>query len=565
MRVAILGWARLSKQAHEGSGYNLSASELASGLVMSGHEVFYLRSGLDYSPLPGPRTRLFETWRGIECHDFLNSRNVSPASSNFRNMELEISSPGDNSVVLRWLDAVGAQIVHVHSLEGFALDLIAAIRGSGRPVVVTTHNYWFGCPQVDLVRDSRHLCRDYESGTACEGCIEAPKPESVRRKRAIEQTAQRLFGSALAGAGKLLFKHYKKKLKQIGKRPDGPFTGHDIKPDPEMAVGFDVKADPSHDGEIHLGFALDVDEQPIEVEALGADENERFLGDDCHLKVLNNNLYGRRRRAGIAALNASSLVTPPSRFVLSVMESMGLDPARGRVVRLGQPHFDQINRRVRRSVYYDRRPWDASDPDRPLRIAFFGVTRQHKGLEIFVRSIELLDKDVRRRCHFTVRAFGWDWPFRKRLSRFPEVSFLGPYQSLHLLGAPGEYDVGVLPHIWFENSPLVLLERLHAGKFVLCSRLGGPVEWVREPDGGSLGNGLMFPGADPAALAAQIGRLASGEVTVPSAREVHAVTPLRSYPDHVLEVQAMYRELLDGPPEPTLVKTAGALAERAPA
>src|SRR6185295_17593838 len=93
LRIAILGWARLSLQAREGSGYNLSASELAAGLAMSGHRVSYLRSGMDYSFTGRPHVRPFEVWRGVECSDFYNSRNLSPASSNFRNMPGEIASP----------------------------------------------------------------------------------------------------------------------------------------------------------------------------------------------------------------------------------------------------------------------------------------------------------------------------------------------------------------------------------------------------------------------------------------------------------------------------------------
>jgi len=112
----------------------------------------------------------------------------------------------------------------------------------------------------------------------------------------------------------------------------------------------------------------------------------------------------------------------------------------------------------------------------------------------------------------------------------------------------GEYDVGLLPPIWLENSPLVLLEHLHAGKFVITSRLGGPPEWVREPGedaGHPLGNGLLFPGGDADALATQIVRIASGEVELPSPAEVHGATPhLQSYPGHVAEVESIYRELL---------------------
>jgi glycosyltransferase involved in cell wall biosynthesis len=110
---------------------------------------------------------------------------------------------------------------------------------------------------------------------------------------------------------------------------------------------------------------------------------------------------------------------------------------------------------------------------------------------------------------------------------------------LQLLASVGEYDVGILPHVWFENSPLVLLEHLHAGKFVIASRLGGPPEWIDEPR-----NGMRFPAGCPEALAACIERLVKGEVAIPSPREVHEASTLRSYPDHVREVSGVYEEVL---------------------
>jgi hypothetical protein len=130
LSIAVLGWARLSRQAGEGSGYNLSASELAAGLARSGHRVSYLASGRRYSLIPGMRVSRTETWRGIACFDLVNAPNLSPAIENFRNTRRELSSPRQSRAVLRWLDSVAAQVVHIHSLEGFGLDLIAAVRQS---------------------------------------------------------------------------------------------------------------------------------------------------------------------------------------------------------------------------------------------------------------------------------------------------------------------------------------------------------------------------------------------------------------------------------------------------
>lgn len=162
-----------------------------------------------------------------------------------------------------------------------------------------------------------------------------------------------------------------------------------------------------------------------------------------------------------------------------------------------------------------------------------------------MRAIPLLTPEVRQKCQFIIRAAGWDFGFRKRMAEFPEVSVWGGYDLFQLIASVGEYDVGILPHIWLENSPLVLLENYHAGKMVICSRLGGPVDWVRDPkDHPTEYNGLLFPGGDEVALARAITRLVTGEVEIPSAREIHERTTLRSYPAHVREFEAIYREVM---------------------
>lgn len=544
MRIAVLGWARLSLQAAEGSGYNLSASELAAGLALSGHRVFYLGSGRRYNIVPWMYIGRTESWRGIQCFDVVNSPNLSPGLNNFRNMRREVHSPRQAKLVLRWLDRVAAQVVHIHSLEGFGLDLIGAIRKTGRPVVVTPHNYWFVCPQVDLHRTETHICIDYDGGRRCIGCVpKAPAPWLGRIARRGEQTLGAIVGKPSVKA----IRHVSRAVRRrLGIKLDGPdLNGHESpKIDPEVARGFDAGPRATHSGMVDHGLPLRDEEKIPEIGPSPIDQNERFLQADHHLRVINE--YGQRRVRGIESLNQASLVTPPSKFVLETLFRMGLDRGLGRSVRLGQPHFDLINRITRRSPYYDARPWDASTATRPLRLAFLGTTRNSKGLDVLARAIPLLPRDVRQRCHFIIRASGHDWPFRKRLSVYPEVSFHGAFDLLQLIGCVGEFEVGILPHVWFENSPLVMLEYLHAGRFVIASRLGGPPEWIVEPREETPGNGLLFGAGHPDQLAACIARVVTGEVVLPSPREIHAATALRSYPDHVLEFEGIYRELLGG-------------------
>jgi glycosyltransferase involved in cell wall biosynthesis len=540
MRVALLGWARLAFQATQGSGYNLSASELGAGLAMSGHHVLYLASGRRYGLRLWPHIDFTERWRGIDCYDLYNSPNLSPASYNFRNMGRERSCPAQNTLVLRWLEEHRVQVVHIHSLEGFALDLIPAIRASGRPVVITPHNYWFVCPQVDLMHHEVRICDDYDGGRRCETCLRSKAAWKTFAKRRLGQSFERLVGLEAAGIIRKGVGEIPVRFRELlGKAPTDLPNARGA--DPLAARGFDTSASPA-DGTICHNLGPDRrDESRRPLGAAHADENERFLAAPHHLTVLNN--YGQRRLAGIEALNHASLVIPPSDFVRRVYVRMGLRDEQSRVVRLGQPHFDQINRRTRSSPFYAVRPWDPETARRPLRVAFLGAMRPSKGIDIFASAIELLPHHVRRRCQFLFRALGFDWPLRRRLAKFPEVSFAGGYDLLQLIGAAGDYDVGILPHVWFENSPLVLLEHLHAGKFVICSRLGGPVEWVSPPH-----NGLLVAGGHADQLAGAIVELAEGRTSIPSPRDIHESTPiLQSYPGHVQEVASIYGELLDGP------------------
>lgn len=554
LRIAILGWARLSFQATQGSGYNLSASELAAGLVMSGHRLFYLASGRRYSLRPWMHIGRVERWRGVECFDLFNSPNPSPASYNFLNLRDETSHPAQSALVLRWLERHQIQIVHIHSLEGFPLSLIGDIEASGRRVMVTTHNYWFVCPQVDLMRDEVSICRDYEGGNACTGCIRAQPAWRTRLKRRLGHSVERFAGIEISGLARRSAKEFPIRVRELlGRIPLGLPNARGT--DPDLALGFDP-GPPNHDGLIRHNLVperTDNRRKPVGPTAL--DDNERLLSSDRHLVVLND--YGRRRSSGVRALNRASLVTPPSDFVRRVYVQMGLEDRRSRVIRLGQPHFDQINRRARRSPFYDARPWDPATATRPLRFGFFGAMRPSKGIDVLAAAIPLLSREIRQRSHFHIRALGFDWPLRKKLTLFPEVSFTGGYDLLQLIGCGSEYDVGLLPHVWFENSPLVLLEHLHAGKFVICSRLGGPVEWVRPPS-----NGLLIAGGQPEELALAITRLVTGEVPIPSPRDIHDATPiLQSYPAHIAEVESIYRELLDGSGRP-VDRASSAGAER---
>jgi glycosyltransferase involved in cell wall biosynthesis len=381
------------------------------------------------------------------------------------------------------------------------------------PVVITPHNYYWLCPQVDLLHRERQVCEDYEGGRRCVGCLTEPNYSEELRSRRWRHTGRRIFGDGTAWQFGLALGQLKRHLRTLNNGREVPV----------------VDAPPMTNGML----------SPPRVIASPADQNERLLRARDHLVVLNE--YGERRRAAVAAMNLADAVLAPSRFLMSVHAAMGVKQEKLRHVPLGQPHFDAIHDAARRSPFYEQRPWCAKTATRPLRIAYFGSSRYNKGLETMARAIRDLPADVLERSHFVMRAAGDIEPF-KHLLRGRPVSWLGGYEIDGLPATLAEFDVGVLPTVGLENSPFVLLEHLHGGKFVIASRLGGPTDWIIEGK-----NGLMFAAGDVGQLAVAISRVVRGEVPLPSPREVHEASTLTSYEAHVGAVMSAYEQVSAAP------------------
>lgn len=497
LRIAMLGWAWPPLGPREGSGMNLNVGELAAGLVTRGHQVAYLRAGVTYSLRSGVRVHRHDTWRGVGLFDLANSRNLATANFNFRNPSRQCNDESTTAAVLAWLGEVRPDLVHVHSMEGFGFDLIHAIVAEDVPVVLTPHNYYWLCPQIDLFRRESRICDDYDAGRACIGCLEAPRPAKECVRRACEQTLTRV--KAAGGPGGVLASIALPISQRLLSTPHRP-------PTPEPAA--DARA------------------------------AEQSLLANSTSHVRGENEYASRRRAGVAALNACHAVLCPSPCLLDVHRAMGVEPSRLKLVYLGQPHFDAINAASCASPGYTQAPWTPAS-SRPLRLSFHGNVHPNKGLSVLAGAIEQLPPGIAARVEILIRVGAGDEPWRERLGRFGWVRFAGAYDPGDLPAMVGEADVGLFPNQGLDNSPFVMLEHLHAGRFTLCSNVGGPRGWITPPR-----NGLLIPANEATAWADAIASIVDGRVTLPTPSQVHAASGLVTHVQHVDAVEREYRNAL---------------------
>jgi len=181
------------------------------------------------------------------------------------------------------------------------------------------------------------------------------------------------------------------------------------------------------------------------------------------------------------------------------------------------------------------------DPEGGFRFSFFGQFMPHKGLEILLGAVRLMESSLPEsvmpwslRCyghgslgrhkHYAPRAFGLVRGSRR-------VQDAGCFPPLEAPRVMAKTDALVVPSVWMENAPLTVLQARAAGVPVIASDVSG-IREIIEPGR----HGALVPPGDERALAdAMRASLLAGP-------RRYAPDPITRYSDHLDEVEALYGE-----------------------
>jgi glycosyltransferase involved in cell wall biosynthesis len=181
------------------------------------------------------------------------------------------------------------------------------------------------------------------------------------------------------------------------------------------------------------------------------------------------------------------------------------------------------------------------------RFGFFGHINRIKGARVATRaSAALSGWGVEHRL--TLNG-GTDYQpealvkeFRETLAAAPAARYAGVYRAEEFPRLIAEIDWVVMPSIWYENAPLVLMEAALHGRPVICSAIGGMAEIVRDGV-----DGLHAPANDPLGLADVMRRAAETPGLWEKLRA--NCRPPRDVAAMAEAHLALYRGLLAGPPQ----------------
>ncbi len=228
-----------------------------------------------------------------------------------------------------------------------------------------------------------------------------------------------------------------------------------------------------------------------------------------------------------ALLDTIDVVISPSQFLKELFEAQNVSPRRFLYMRQGLDVSDWAEAKPKRS-------------DGRLRIGYIGQMARHKGVDVLVEAFRrlrpgdpaprlILYGDTAQFPRFAAR-------LRKQVTGQQAIVFAGTFEHSQIGRIHAGVDVLVVPSMWYENSPNVILEAFATGTPVVVSRLGGMAELVTDDV-----NGFHFQPGNAEALARVLQRfIDQPDLAANLARNV---PPVKTVQQEIQELLQVYTSL----------------------
>ncbi len=231
----------------------------------------------------------------------------------------------------------------------------------------------------------------------------------------------------------------------------------------------------------------------------------------------------KRQSFLIETLNQTNKLISPSKFLRSVYIEAGVDPERIDFSRQGCD-FLHLSDRELSKTYSDK-----------LRLAYIGGITEHKGLHVLIEALSYIKND-----DIDVKIYG-NLNVAERYSRKlinsavndRRIEFCGRFQPDDLSKIHESIDVLIVPSVWYENSPNVILEAFALKTPVIASNLGGMAELIVDGQ-----NGFVFEVGDAEHLAEKIKELINHPEILASLQD--GILPLRSQRTEIDDLETIY-------------------------
>ncbi len=371
-------------------------------------------------------------------------------------------------------------LIAVQSLVGLSLGFFEVGRAAGIPTVLHLHDGWWSCPSGGQ--------RLHPEGSLC-------LPVRPERCATCFSSYQHREGPLERGARAL-----------AGRLPSAlpPNTLH--------------RAFENLPGR-SKGLLRRINERAARLRAWQSQGSSETVGERLEPEI------ERRQKRINEIVKGVSLVISPTEFLADSLRDDGLVFPELTVESTGVPAAPSRKRQA--------------SGDR-VRILFVGTWVTHKGPQVLARALAAMPEALFENGAVEALAIG-PAPFPAFQQEVIELAqgrlqlraALPPHE---VPSALADGDLLVVPSLWAENAPLIVLESLAAGTPVVASQLGGLPELLRKN-----GGGLLFEAGNHQALAAVLTEL------VESPNHLHDLTDNvrtpRALSDFAAAIEQHYEEI----------------------
>lgn len=520
MRILYYNWADYRAPERRGGGVSVYQRNLIDGLSrVEGVETAFLSSGLAYD-LRRREPHVVTLDHGASPrYTLVNSGLIAPSHADFSG-PAQLDHAATETAFAEFIERTGPwDVIHFNNLEGLPANVLnLKRRWPDTRFVLSLHNYYPFCPQVNLWFAERETCTDYHAGANCTRCLTAqPEPRSIRTAYAMAWTLSRIG----LGPGTIFYDRVFRPGMGLAWRSLRQLLNarHHRASAPTVLVGA------AADGP-HVAARLDVASPPPCKAPRVAPPPAHTLDDHAH----PGRLFERRRARMVALINAHcDEVLCVSDRVRQIALNHGVHASRLKTLYIGSAEAAEWH-------YSHAKPHFLA-ADGTIRLAYLGYMRRDKGFHFLMRALRALPQPMARRVRLTIAARTGDAEAKAALDalrpHLAELRHVNGYAHDDLRDLLADVDLGLVPVIWEDNLPQVAIE-MHARHIpLLTSDRGGAQELGRSP-------GFVFRADDIDHFHHVLCRVLDGEL-LPGDYWTHAVPPT-SLSDHIAALLTLYRK-----------------------
>lgn len=500
LRVLYYNWVDYLDTEQRGGGVTLYQRNLIAGLVARGDvDVTFLSAGLSYDlparPPRWERQRHGPAAADVARYELVNSGVLAPAHHSFGD-PAQVSHPATQNAFFDFIDRTGPyDVIHFNNLEGLPAEVLEIKqRKPQTTVVLSLHNYYPVCPQVNLWFAERESCENFREGAQCITCL--PHRNDARLLRIANGLSYRLRVAGLQ-PGSWVYDVAFRSILGVGAR-----------------------------GMRLLRSLRGKRVQPAQTPVAQTPMAQTPVSEP-HQGAVPAAAFAARRSMMTALINANcDHVLCVSDAVGRLAVRYGITPALVSTSYIGTVAAAQFARTA---------PAAQVPKGEILTLGYLGYMRRDKGFFFLLDALEALPADIAARIRIVVAARAGDHSTMARLAKLGDhlagvVHHDGyTHDDLDALLAP--VDIGVVPVLWHDNLPQVAIE-MHARHIpLLTSDMGGASELGRNAQ-------MMFAAGDTAGFAQRLAALLAGGIDM-QAYWRGAMVPLAMHA-HIEQVLDIY-------------------------